>query len=136
VSRTVISRLLHAHNHSLHVNVKDVEGAAPPDRDTQFRYIQEQRAQHLAGHPCASVDTKKKELNQALGTVSQWVQHLAQAIGFRSNQEEMRRAPDERVRASAQPLMDFGAAQFLGCDRAMQSDQLLLVHLGIKTAWV
>jgi hypothetical protein len=64
---------------------------------------------------------------QAPGTVSQWVQHLAQAIGFRSNQEEMLLAPDERVRAGAQPLMDFGAAQFLGCDRAMQSEQLLLV---------
>jgi len=63
VSRPVISRLLHAHDYDLHLNVKELEGTSPPDRDTQFRYIQEQRAQHLAaGHPCLSVDTKKKEL--------------------------------------------------------------------------
>lgn len=63
VCRPVISRLLQAHDYALHVNVKEVEGTAHPDRDTQFRYIQEQRAQHLAaGHACLSVDTKKKEL--------------------------------------------------------------------------
>jgi hypothetical protein len=63
VSRPVISRLLQAHDYDLHVNVKEVEGASPLDRDTQFRYIQAQRAQHLAaGHACLSVDTKKKEL--------------------------------------------------------------------------
>ena len=44
VSRPVISRLLQAHDYDLHVNVKEVEGTSPPDRDTQFRYIQEQRA--------------------------------------------------------------------------------------------
>jgi hypothetical protein len=45
------------------VNVKEVEGPSHPDRDTQFRYNQAQRTQHLAaGHPCVSVDTKKKEL--------------------------------------------------------------------------
>jgi hypothetical protein len=64
---------------------------------------------------------------QTPGTVSQWVQHLAQAMGLRSNREEMLLAPDERVRAGAQPLIDFGAVQFLGCDRAMQSNQLSLV---------
>jgi len=63
----------------------------------------------------------------APGTVSQWGLHLAQAMGFHSTQEEMLLAPDERVRAGAQPLMDFGAAQFLGCDRALQSDQMSLV---------
>ena len=63
VSRPVISRLLHAHDYDLHVNIKEVEGTSHPDRDTQFRYIQKQRAQHLAaGHACLSVDTKKKEL--------------------------------------------------------------------------
>jgi len=62
VSRPVISRLLQAHGYDLHVNVKEVEGTAHPDRDTQFRYIQAQRTEHLAaGHACLSVDTKKKE---------------------------------------------------------------------------
>lgn len=63
VSRPVISRLLHAHDYALHVNVKESEGTSHPDRDTQFRYIQDQRTHHLAaGHACVSVDTKKKEL--------------------------------------------------------------------------
>lgn len=63
VSRPVISRLLREQNYDLHVNVKEVEGANHPDRDTQFQYIQAQRAEHLAaGHACLSVDGKKKEL--------------------------------------------------------------------------
>jgi hypothetical protein len=63
VSRPVISRLLRAQGYDLHVNVKEVEGADHPDRDTQFQYIQEQRERHLAAdHACLSVDTKKKEL--------------------------------------------------------------------------
>ncbi len=63
VSRPVISRLLRAQDYELHVNVKEVEGADHPDRDTQFQYIQAQREQHLAAdHACLSVDTKKKEL--------------------------------------------------------------------------
>ena len=63
VSRPVISRLLREQNYDLHVNVKEVEGADHPDRDTQFQYIQAQRAEHLAaGHACLSVDGKKKEL--------------------------------------------------------------------------
>lgn len=82
VSRPVIRRLLQAHDYRLHVNVKDVEGSAPPDRDAQFRYIQEQRATHrAAGHPYLSVDTKKKELignfknaGQSWGTQAERVQ--------------------------------------------------------------
>ncbi len=63
VSCPVISRLLRAHKYDLHVNVKEVEGTPHPDRDSQFRYIQAQRARHLAaGHACLSLDTKKKEL--------------------------------------------------------------------------
>jgi hypothetical protein len=65
--------------------------------------------------------------HQAFGTVSQWVQHLAHAVGLHPNLEEMLLAPDERVRTGAQPLMDFGAVQFLGCDRALQSDRMSLV---------
>ena len=63
VSRPVISRLLKKHDYRLHANVKQVEGKQHPDRDRQFRHLQEQRAQHqAAGQPTISVDTKKKEL--------------------------------------------------------------------------
>jgi hypothetical protein len=63
LSKPVISRLLRAHHYSLHANVKQTTGSDHPDRDTQFRYIQTQRAAHQeAGQPVISVDTKKKEL--------------------------------------------------------------------------
>jgi hypothetical protein len=40
-----------------------LEGAQHPDRDAQFRYLNEQARTHLAaGQPVVSVDTKKKEL--------------------------------------------------------------------------
>jgi hypothetical protein len=42
---------------------KTLEGAQHPDRDGQFRYVNEQARSHLAdGQPVVSVDTKKKEL--------------------------------------------------------------------------
>jgi hypothetical protein len=48
---------------SLQGNAKTVEGRQNPDRDQQFRYINEQaRAHRQAGDPVVSVDTKKKEL--------------------------------------------------------------------------
>lgn len=63
VSCPVISRLLKAVGYSLRLNIKEHEGEAHPDRDTQFRYIRQQRAAHqAAGHPTLSIDTKKKEL--------------------------------------------------------------------------
>jgi hypothetical protein len=65
VSKPVISRILRAHHYTLHANVKQATGADHPDRDTQFCYIQSQRAAHLAlGQPVISVDTKKKEGDQ------------------------------------------------------------------------
>ena len=42
---------------------KTEKGAQHPDRDAQFRYINQQAKQYLAaGQPVVSVDTKKKEL--------------------------------------------------------------------------
>jgi hypothetical protein len=47
----------------LQANVKVREGSAHEDRDAQFRYLNEQVADHQqAGAPVVSVDTKKKEL--------------------------------------------------------------------------
>ncbi len=63
VSQPVISRLLKKHDYRLRANVKRQAGKQHPDRDKQFKYIQQQRAQHQqAGQPTLSVDTKKKEL--------------------------------------------------------------------------
>lgn len=62
VDRTVL-RLLHGMGYSMQGNRKTREGSDHPDRDAQFRYINEVVAQTLqAGQPVISADTKKKEL--------------------------------------------------------------------------
>ena len=63
VSHTLVAELLHELDYSLQANVKTREGRQHPDRDAQFRYINDQvRRVHRAGAPAISVDTKKKEL--------------------------------------------------------------------------
>jgi len=63
VSAPTVGRLLRENGFSLQGNVKALEGKQHPDRDAQFRYINEQVKDHQsAGEPVISVDTKKKEL--------------------------------------------------------------------------
>jgi len=62
VSADTVRDLLHEQGFSLQGNAKTIEGKQHPDRDAQFRYINEQAAAHqAAGDPVISVDTKKKE---------------------------------------------------------------------------
>src|ERR1043165_4029526 len=63
ISADTVADLLHAEGFSLQGNAKTIEGHQHPDRDAQFRYINEQVKNHqAAGDPVVSVDTKKKEL--------------------------------------------------------------------------
>ena len=63
VSAWTVRRLLHEADYSLQAPAKTLEGAGHPDRDAQFRYLNEQIKAFLArGLPVVSVDTKKKEL--------------------------------------------------------------------------
>jgi transposase len=63
VSAVTVGRLLKEGGFSLQAQAKVLEGTQHPDRDAQFRYINEQVKQHQAdGEPVISVDTKKKEL--------------------------------------------------------------------------
>jgi transposase len=63
VSAELVRRLLHQMGYSLQAPSKQVEGSSHPDRDGQFRHINDLVAQRLgAGEPVVSVDTKKKEL--------------------------------------------------------------------------
>lgn len=58
-----VGQLLHDQHFSLQSNRKTEEGANHPDRDVQFRHINEQVKIALReGIPVISVDTKKKEL--------------------------------------------------------------------------
>src|SRR5215218_2201773 len=62
VSAPTVGRLLRDNGFSLQANVKTLEGAQHPDRDAQFRYLNEQVKDHQAdGEPVISVDTKKRE---------------------------------------------------------------------------
>ena len=63
VSRQLVAELLAGAGYSLQANRKTREGPAHPDRDAQFRYINQQvRRFQGAIQPVISVDTKKKEL--------------------------------------------------------------------------
>jgi DDE family transposase len=58
-----VADLLREEGFSLQGNAKTIEGNQVPDRDAQFRYLNEQVRDHRdAGQPVISVDTKKKEL--------------------------------------------------------------------------
>jgi transposase len=62
VSAPTVGRLLREAGFSLQANAKTLEGAQHPNRDAQFRYINEQVKDHQArGDPVISVDTKKRE---------------------------------------------------------------------------
>ncbi|MBZ9645177.1 ISAzo13 family transposase [Streptomyces sp. PSKA30] len=63
VSADTVGDLLREEGFSLQAGAKTIEGKQHPDRDAQFRYINERARQHMdAGQPVISVDTKKKEL--------------------------------------------------------------------------
>jgi len=62
VSAGTVAALLRGEGFSLQANAKTIEGKQHPDRDAQFRYINDQaRACRDAGDPVISVDAKKKE---------------------------------------------------------------------------
>jgi hypothetical protein len=62
VGADTVADLLREEGFSLQGNAKTIEGQRHPDRDAQFRYINEQaRAHQDTGDPVISVDTKKKE---------------------------------------------------------------------------
>lgn len=62
VSPPTVGRLLRENGFTLQGNAKTLEGKQHPERDAQFRYINEQVKDHqAAGEPVISVDTKKRE---------------------------------------------------------------------------
>jgi hypothetical protein len=55
--------MLREAGYRLQANVKTKEGGQHPDRDAQFRYLNEQAREFRdAGFPVVSMDAKKKEL--------------------------------------------------------------------------
>jgi DDE family transposase len=63
ISADTVAHLLRVEGFSLQGNAKTLEGKQHPDRDAQFRYLNEQVKEHQAAEdPVISVDAKKKEL--------------------------------------------------------------------------
>ena len=63
ISPPTVAKLLKAEGFSLQANAKTIEGGQHPDRDAQFRYLNDRVREHQdSGDPVISVDTKKKEL--------------------------------------------------------------------------
>jgi hypothetical protein len=63
VSDRSVGKLLKGLGFRLHANRKTREGKGHPDRDAQFRHINETVKTALeAGEPSISIDTKKREL--------------------------------------------------------------------------
>ena len=60
MSADTVGDLLREEGFSLQGNAKTIEGAQHPDRDAQFRYLNEQAKKYQdTGDPVISVDTKK-----------------------------------------------------------------------------
>ena len=74
VSAGTVADLLHADGFRLQANAKTVEGRQHPDRDAQFRYINNQVTVYQdGGDPVISVDAKKKETVGEFGSAGrQW----------------------------------------------------------------
>ncbi len=63
ISAETVRQLLRERDYSLQANVKTKEGGSEPERDAQFRYINEQVKNFVVqGDPVISVDTKKREI--------------------------------------------------------------------------
>src|SRR6266702_987504 len=63
IGADTVGDLLREEGFSLQGNAKTIEGQRHPDRDAQFRYINQQVKDHQGtADPVISVDTKKKEL--------------------------------------------------------------------------
>jgi transposase len=77
VGADTVADLLRQEGFSLQANTKTIEGKQHPDRDAQFRYINDQVKDHQdTADPVVSVDTKKKELvGQFTNTGRQWRPH-------------------------------------------------------------
>ena len=114
VSARTVLRLLHRLGYSLQANAKVTEGRQHPDRDAQFRYLNDMAAERSStdGQPVISVDTKKKEL---VGDLRQRRRASGQPDGRArtGRRARLRRPGPGRVRQS-HPVRDLRRGQRRG----------------------
>jgi Rhodopirellula transposase DDE domain len=86
VGADTVAALLKAEGFSLQGTSRTTEGARHPDRDPQFRYINDQVKEFTAaGQPVLSVDTKKKEVLGEYAVVGQEWHRAGQPIRVRAH---------------------------------------------------
>lgn len=105
VSADTVGDLLRGEGFSLQANSKTVEGKQHPDRDAQFRYINEQAKDHIgAGDPVVSVDSKKKELvGQYKNAGREW-QPTGDRVQVKTHDFWTGRGPARRFRTASTTL--------------------------------
>lgn len=59
-----VAKLLKAEGFSLQANTKTIEGAQHPDRDAQFRYLNDQARDHIAAADPVMVDRESRQINR------------------------------------------------------------------------
>ncbi len=64
---------------------------------------------------------------QVVHPISSWASRLAQMLGLSREDNEMLLAPSDAIETSAQPQSELAGNYLLGCDRALQGEQLYLV---------
>jgi Rhodopirellula transposase DDE domain len=86
VGADTVAALLKAEGFSLQGTSRTTEGARHPDRDAQFRYINDQVKEFTAaGQPVISVDTKKKEVLGEYAVAGQEWHRAGQPIRVRAH---------------------------------------------------
>jgi hypothetical protein len=86
VGSDTVAALLKAEGFSLQGTSRTTEGARHPDRDAQFRYINDQVKAYLAdGQPVISVDAKKKETLGNYAVIGREWQRAGQPVEVRAH---------------------------------------------------
>lgn len=135
VSPDTVGRLLVAMDYCLQAPAKENEGAQQPDRDAQFRYLNEQVEAHLGtGEPVISVDVKKKEVVGNLATKGRKYEHKREPTpvdvdGF---------SDPELGKATSYQVLDLGAnAGFVTIGSHGDTAELTVTSIGRGgTRWV
>ncbi|MFB6784299.1 ISAzo13 family transposase [Streptomyces sp. NPDC056352] len=116
VGHDTVASLLKAEGFSLQATSRTTEGARHPDRDAQFRYINDQAKACLAdGQPVISVDAKKKEVLGRYAVVGREWHRAGQPLEVRAHDFPEKGA----LKAVPYGIYDIGADTgwvAVGCD--------------------
>jgi hypothetical protein len=117
VGADTVGDLLREAGFSLQGNSRVLEGADHPDRDAQFRYINEQvKAHQASGDPVVSADAKKKEQVGEYHRAGREWQRKGQPVKVRSHDFPDRDGPGEVIPYGVYDLSANTGWVSVGCD--------------------